>query len=182
MISYMDSNVFLARFKPDDPYHASCETIVAELARGGLRACTSSLTILEIASVTSRTIEARSGSLRELGMQDRGRVISALVKRLMRLNLVFVDPSGDIRLPLKGKTVGMPALLHGALNLTYAIGLRSLDCMHVASLICASNLLDEEVRFFVTGDADFLEKKKRLGEMTGSSFVDPDEFVRLMGF
>jgi len=181
MISYMDTNVFLARFKPDDPYNRSCETIVGELGRGGLRACTSSLTILEVASVTSRTIEARSGSLREPSMQDRGRVISALIKRLMRLNLVFVDPSGDVQLPLEGKSVGMPTLLHSALNLTYAIGLRSLDCMHIASLICAGNLLDEEVRFFVTGDADFLDKRKRLGELTGSSFVDPDEFVTLMG-
>ena len=43
-------------------------------------------------------------------------------------------------------------------------------------------LLDGEVQFFVTGDADLLEKEKRLSEITGSSFVDPDESVRLMGF
>jgi len=137
---------------------------------------------LEVVSVTSRSIETRSGSLHELGVQDRGRVIfSALIKRIIRLNLVFVDPLDDVQLLSEGKSVRMPALLHGALNLTYSIGLRTLDCMHIASLICARRLLDEEVRFFVTGDADFLQRKKRLREITGSSFVDPDEFVSLMG-
>ncbi len=181
MISYMDTNVFLARFKPDDPYHSSCQKIVRELGKEGLRGCTSSLAILEVASVTSRSIETRSGSLHELGVQDRGRVISALIKRLMRLNLVFVDPLDDVQLLSEGKSVRMPALLHGALNLTYNVGLRTLDCMHIASLICARRLLDEEIRFFVTGDADFLQRKKRLREITGSSFVDPDEFVTLIG-
>ncbi len=67
-------------------------------------------------------------SFRDMGAQEKGRITSALIKGLTRLNLAFADPSGVVRFRPEGKTVGMPVRLHTALNVAYAIGLGLLDC------------------------------------------------------
>lgn len=178
MMFYMDTNVFISRYKPDDPYHSSSKKILAALEAGSLRACTSPLSLLETACVTSRTYE--SGVASGQG-QGRGPVISALLKRLAGLGLAFVHPPGDARFPVGEATVTMPAILHLALNLSFRLGLRSLDCIHLAALMHARSALEEEVGFFVTGDRDFLDRRKELREVTGCSFADPDEFASIAG-
>jgi predicted nucleic acid-binding protein len=181
MMFYLDTNVFISRYKPDDPYHSSSKRILAGLEAGSLRACTSPLTVLETACVTSRTYESRPGFASENGSKARGSVISALLKRLARLNLVFVHPPGDARFPVGECAVLMPAIFHLALNLSYKLGLRTLDCVHLAALMYSRSVLDEEVSFFVTADSDILERRRELREMTGCTFADPDEFARLAG-
>lgn len=175
---YMDTNVFISRYKPDDPFHSASKRILEGLEAGCLKACTSPLTVLEAACVTSRSYEDRPGSGSGPG---KGPVISAVLKRLARLGLVFVHPPGDTRFPVGGDAVLMPAILHLALNLSFRVGLRSLDCVHLAALIHSRSVLDEEVSFFVTGDSEILKRRRELREVTGSAFADPEEFAGLAG-
>jgi len=181
MIFYMDTNVFISRYKPDDPYHSSSERIVAGLEKGSLRGCTSTLTILETSCVASRMYDQKFATVSGAAARERGQIISALLKRLGRLNLVFVHPLGDMRFSLDGFVVEMPSTFHASVNLSYKLGLKSLDCIHLAALLYSQNLLGKEVSFFVTGDTDFLEKRGELREMTGCTFVDPSEFEKLVG-
>jgi len=177
---YMDTNVFISRYKPDDPYHSSSSNILNGLEEGSLEGCTSTLTILEASCVASRMYDHRIGAGSEEAVRERGRLISALLKRLTKLNLVFIQPAGDTRFSLDGFSVEMPAIFNASINLSYRLGLKSLDSIHLAALMYSENLLGREVPFFVTGDRDFLDRRRGLREITGCTFIDPTEFEELL--
>ena len=62
---YMDTNVYIARFKSDDPYHAQSRSIIRSLERGEIQAETSVFTLLEVL-IGSFSVEPKIGPLPEL--------------------------------------------------------------------------------------------------------------------
>lgn len=175
---YLDTNVFISRIKPDDPYHSEAETIVQSLEEDEIQAETSVLTLLEVAAVASRLYEAKKGEKRT----QKGRkifIIKAL-KRLAGLKAKFINIAGDTPIAVRNIQANMPSVFNEAILLSLQASLRTLDLIHLAAARHAKQM-NRELGAFVTGDSEFLSKKKELSEILGMPILSPREYVEVLG-
>ncbi|MEM3382236.1 MAG: type II toxin-antitoxin system VapC family toxin [Candidatus Bathyarchaeia archaeon] len=180
-IFYLDTNVFISNYKRDDPYHSSSVKIVEGLRQGRIEAYTCVLTILETAAVASRNYEKGIHLLGASRMIDRRRLIGALLKRLLNLNIHFVNLPGETSMKLLKKDITMPIIFHESLSLALKIGLKSLDLIHLSSAKYAKETLKVPIQAFVTGDEDFLNRKDKLSEIIDFPFLTPSEYASALG-
>ena len=92
----------------------------------------------------------------------------------------FVHVPCDSSAPIDGTRVEMPATFHQALLLASGVGLRSFDLVHLAAAK-HSHLTDPDLGAFVTGDSDFLGRKKELALVIGIPILSPKEYVEGLG-
>ncbi|TLX98608.1 MAG: type II toxin-antitoxin system VapC family toxin [Thaumarchaeota archaeon] len=175
--AYLDTNVFVASYKPDDVFHEASTAIAKALGRGEIRGQTSTLTILESAAVASRTIRIRKGDDER---DVRRRAVGRAILNLSRLGLKFIHILGDSSTPMDSYKVEMPAIFHQALLLASDVGLKSFDLVHLAAARY-SGQMDSNVGAFVTGDRGFLRKKKDLSRIIGMPVLSPKEYVEGLG-
>jgi len=175
---YMDTNVFISRLKPDDPYHSAARVIVKSLEEDEIQAETSVLTLLEVASVSGRLYEAKRGA--EEGERERKVFIVRILRRLAGLRAKFVNISGDTQISVKGIRANLPSVFNEAILLSLKSTLRTLDLVHLAAARHAKRM-NNELGAFVTGDKEFLSGKKELSEIIGMPLLSPREYVEGLG-
>lgn len=135
------------------------------------------LTVLEIAAVASRNIRIYKGdNEREI----RSAAISKAILNLSKLGLGFIHNRGDISTTINEMTVEMPMILNQALLLSYSVGLRTFDLVHLAAAKYA-NQTGSKLSAFVTGDSDFLNKKSVISQVLEMQVLSPAEYVRGIG-
>ena len=167
---YLDTNVFISKYKLDDPHHKSAESIIAALEEKTVEAYTSVLTILEVAATASRAYDGGSNSACGADPKmRRGVFISALLKRLVGLRIHFLHLKGDIPMRTVGDIV-LPSLFKDALTLSFKVGLKSFDLVHLSAAKYAKETLEVQLTNFVTSDKDFLTKRRALNELLDISF------------
>jgi len=178
---YLDTNVFISKYKRDDPFHSSSSKIIEGLRHGNIEAHTSVLTILETAAAASRGYEK---SIRLLEMNQalsRRRLIGALLKRLLSLNIHLINLPGDTRMKLLREDVEMPAIFRESLSIALRVGMKSFDLIHLSAAKYAREALKVPIQAFVTGDDDFLDQKDKLAKIVDFPFLSPDEYVSALG-
>lgn len=175
--AYLDTNVFIASYKPDDVYYEESSAIIKALDGGEIKGQTSTLTILETAAVASRTIQIRKG---DDGKGIKRRAVSKAILNLSRLSLNFIHMPGDSLAAIDSNNIEMPAIFQQALLLTSSVGLRSFDLLHLASAKYSS-LIDSDLGAFVTGDSDFLLRKKEISQIIGIPVLSPKEYAEGLG-
>ena len=126
---YMDTNVYVSGLKPDDPYHTYCKIIIKALERNEMRAETSTLTLLEVASVSGRLYATKK---RGNAQKERKVFIVRTLRRLAGLKTKFVNIAGDTRLSIRGIEVSLPSVFNEALLLSLRSTLKTLDLIHLA--------------------------------------------------
>jgi len=135
---------------------------------------TSPLTVIEMVSFVSRNYPMKKGEKSE---DARKIAVSKILKEISSFQLQFSSPSGDYVLKLGNQDISMPAVLGNALSLS-TIGLKTLDLMHLsAARYCRETV--PELAAFLTGDNDFLLRKKDLSNKIGIPFLSPQEFVQM---
>ena len=173
---YVDTNVLLSQYKPDDIFYRQSVLIVRSLKQKEVTGCTSPLTIIEMVSFVCRNFPLKRGENPE---DARKIAVSKILKEIASLQLQFSTPTGDYTLKLEGQNVHIPALLGDSLGLATA-GLRTLDLLHLSvAKYCRET--NKGLAGFITGDKDFLMRKKELLERIGIPFLSPEEFVRILG-
>ncbi|MHB8567873.1 MAG: type II toxin-antitoxin system VapC family toxin [Nitrososphaerales archaeon] len=172
---YMDTNVFMSRFKPDDPYFEEARSIVEGMEKGELQAETSVLTLLEAASVSGRLYESRRGD----GRKKKIFVVGMLM-RLATLRIRFVNIAGDSPIPVKGINASLPSIFNESILLSLQCSLKTLDLIHLAAGRHAKRM-NSELDAFVTGDKGFLSNKKELSGIIGMPVLSPKEYVESFG-
>ena len=68
---YLDTNVFLARYASTEKEHNSSTRLLDALERGWIRAITSPLTLIEVASMVRRSHEKSGEKIRPSGSSGR---------------------------------------------------------------------------------------------------------------
>lgn len=174
---YLDTNVFVSSYKPDDPYYEEASIITKALERKQVKGKTSVLTILEMAAVASRNIKIYKGDNEK---EVRSAAIGKAILTLSRLGLSFIHSSGDAYMVLDGITVDMPMILNQALLIAYSAGLRSFDLVHLAAAK-HSKQTGSQLSAFVTGDSDFLTKKIAISQILETPILSPREYVQGIG-
>jgi predicted nucleic acid-binding protein len=175
---YMDTNVYISGLKPDDPYHTYCKAIIRSLERDEIRAETSVLTLLEVASVSGRVYATKKGGKKK--ERERKVFIIRTLRRLAGLKTKFVNISGDTQLSIRGIQATLPSVFNDAILLSLKTSLRTLDLIHLAAAKHAKQVNDE-LGTFVTGDQGFLSDKKALSEIMGMPIFSPKEYVEGLG-
>lgn len=174
----MDTNVFISRWKQDDPYHSDAKIIVSSLQKGELSAYTSVLALLETASVAGRLYSHRK---KDKGPEQRKMFIFKTLRGLVALRVRFIQLSGDIPMPLGNVKVDMPSLLVESMFLSFLTGLRTLDLMHIAAARHAKQIDSKELGAFVTGDEELLAGKDEISKIIEMPVLSPKEYVRALG-
>src|SRR5712692_10327754 len=121
---YLDTNVFISRLKPDDPYHSQARTMVEGLGEGELLAEASVVPLLEVASVSGRLYDTKGGK-----RSERGRKVYILkaLQRLARLKTRFINMAGDTQISVKDMEVNLPSIINEAISLSLRTTPRTLD-------------------------------------------------------
>ena len=176
---YMDTNVFISRLKPDDPYHSDAKTVVKSLEEGAILAETSVLTLLEAASVSGRSYDVKKGE-RGRNEKDRKVFIVRVLRRLAGLKVKFINIAGDTPISVRGIQATLPSVFNEAVILSLQSTLRTLGLVHLAAARHAKRM-NEGLGAFVTGDNEFLSNKKRLSEIIGMPILSPKEYVKGLG-
>ena len=174
----MDTNVFISGLKPDDPYHSHAESIMTSMRNGEIRGETSSLTILEVASVSARLYRSER---RTRGSEKERKVfVVRAVGRLGGLKIKFINVAGDGPSPIKGVQANLPSVFNEAILLSLRTGLRTLDLIHLAAARNAK-LMNPGLGAFVTGDGEFLSNARQLADIVGMPMMSPREYVAALG-
>jgi predicted nucleic acid-binding protein len=175
---YIDTNVFISRWKPDDPNYSEAKIIASSLQKGEISACTSVLTLLETASVAGRLYAHR---MKDRGPEKKKMFIIKTIRRLAALRIRFIHLAGDIPLVLGNIKVDMPTLLADSIFLSFLTALRTLDLMHIAAARHAKQIDSEKLGAFVTGDAELLARKDEISKIIEMPVLSPKEYVQALG-
>lgn len=175
---YIDTNVYISRWKTDDPYHSEAKIMASSLQKGELSAYTSVLALLETASVAGRLYGHRK---KDKSPEQRKIFVIKALRGLASLRVKFIHLSGDIPLPLGNAKVDLPALLADSIFLSFLTGLRTLDLMHIAAARHAKQIDSKELGAFVTGDAELLAGKDEISKIIEMPVLSPKEYVQALG-
>jgi len=171
---YLDTNVLLAVYAPGDKGHKSSTKLVSAIEDERVKALTSTLTLIEIASTVKR-------SSRKFA-QDEGSDLElpgSFVRRTLNIkNLEYINLGTEILLGQESQA-RIPAVYAIALRAVRTLPLRTLDLIHVASAYAAIRLHGKEIDFFTTLDGGILEAKREIKTLLGCPTVTPDEVVTL---
>ena len=178
---YLDTNTLLSPFHAGDPYQSEAASILAYLK---MIKVISHIGLVELSSTISRLrarrelqlpeeVEAALSSL-ELSKQ----AYSILLFILKHSGVTVLVPNALIRLHLNGFEIRMSSMFVEALNLAPKATLRTLDNLHIASLI---GLLKERhtISYLITGDGELLNARTRITNATGIPVVSPQDLIKL---
>lgn len=175
---YIDTNVFISRYKSDDPYHSEARAITRGLEKDEIRAETSALTLLETASVASRMYQTllKDGGTRV----GQGVFVIKLLRKLSGLKVKFINIPGDVPVTIRNIQANIPSIFNEAILLSTQTALRTFDLIHIASARYAKQI-NNELGAFVTGDGELLNKKEGLSRIIGMPILSPSQYVEGLG-
>ena len=170
MLVYLDTNVLLSRYAPDEQ-HIEAKSLISRVESGKLAAVTSVLTLVEVACTTSRAYEKFNNWEGEMKREE---VAGAFLRRVLRTqNLEFIRLGGELAVTSEERQVQVPALFALALEVGSRTGVKSLDALHLASASIASRIYSKKVDYFVTLDEDILKRHKEIRQVIESHVVSP---------
>lgn len=172
---YLDTNVILARYAPDELQHDESKMLLQKIKLGELSAVTSVLTLVEVACATSRAHERFDGKVRGLSREG---VAGAFLRRIIGIkNLEFVPVGGEVSIRVEERRVILPALFALALEIGSKSGVKTLDTLHLASASVASRIYGHKIDCFVTLDEDILKRREEIGGLIESRVISPADWV-----
>ncbi len=87
MLLYLDTNVILARYAPNEPQHDNAKKLLNKIENGKLSAVTSVLTLVEVVCATGRAYERFGDKTETLGREE---VAGAFLRRILSTNKSFL--------------------------------------------------------------------------------------------
>ncbi len=170
----MDTNIFLARYSPSEKEHETSKRLLSSTEAGKIKAITSPLTLVEIASAVRRTQGKFSDSTSD------ARNTGSFVRRALAIrNLQYIPFGGEMLLGTKTTQAKIPLLFSAALKAVQSLPLRTLDLLHLASAYMTVRLFGEELDFFATLDDGILSFRREVKEFLGCPAITPGELVRI---
>lgn len=182
-IAYLDSNVFLAKYMPSDPYYASSCRIFEE---NFVHCVSSTLSIVEVAAGIGRSYskielaDSISDVIKELDTLPVTDRICAFIRYIFNdLTVKFYSHLGSEDLVLDHENVRLFSDYARAYSYASRFRLKALDLLHIAAL---KNILIEgktSVDYLVTGDKEILKRKSEINQELEITTIDPDALVQI---
>jgi predicted nucleic acid-binding protein len=170
MMEYVDTNVILAKYFPEDKVH---QRAVRYLEQNAIRKLISPISLVELVAVLSRVdpaIRAPDELLRET---PRRRVRALLEFLIADSHLRVASVPARAKLRAGGTSFSAPIEYLTSIHLAHALKLKALDLLHLAY---ASNLRQwgYEIKTFVTLDQDIIGRAKEIRQETEIEVKEPN--------
>jgi predicted nucleic acid-binding protein len=164
-MSYLDTSVIIAYCVEGDPHHNKAVNIVEKLRQDKFYG--SPITLIELYSVISRNIQ------RYRLPPDIEEITNHKIKLLITVQyFLHLIPLHLISDEAKLRDFDQLKLFHkflDAIDLADRLKLRTLDLLHI---VYADQLAEKKlIKYFVTFDSDFLDKKEVILENTGVEVI-----------
>ncbi len=178
---YLDTNVILSPYHMGDPYRSAATSV---LASRNLVKAISHIGLTELSSTISRLRARKELQLPEevetvlLSLDVERQAYSILLFMLKRSGITVLVPNALIKLRLNNHDIKVSSMFVEALNLAPKALLRTLDNLHIASLI---GLLKEghSIHYLVTGDEELLKARRTVTNVTGIPVLSPQDLIKL---
>jgi len=168
---YLDANIILARYAPDEPQHREAKELLNTIENGETEAVTSVLTLVEVLSTVSRAYDRFRDGSTSMRRED---VAGAFLRRVANIrNLHFIPLGGDVSVSFDEKSVELPAILAVALEIGAGTGVKTLDNIHLAAASIASRIYGHRIDYFVTLDEDILKHQKQIMSLAELKVATP---------
>lgn len=173
MLLYLDTNIILARYAPDEVHHEEAKELLNKIESGNLSAVTSVLTLVEVVCTTSRAYKRYNRKVGALGQEE---VAGAFLRRILKIKkLGFIPMGGEVSVNVEEGQVELPALFVLALEIGSKTGVKTLDTLHLASAAIASRIYGQKIDYFVTLDEDILKRRNAICSLIESRVVSLSE-------
>ncbi len=173
MLLYLDTNIILARYAPDEVHHEEAKELLNKIESGKLSAVTSVLTLVEVVCITSRAYKRYNRKVGALGQEE---VAGAFLRRILKIKkLGFIPMGGEVSINVEQDHVELPALFALALEIGSKTGVKTLDTLHLASAAIASRIYGQKIDYFVTLDEDILKRREAICSLIESRVVSLSE-------
>ncbi len=161
---YLDTNVIVARYKPNDPLHKVSEKL---LSNKDFEFFISPVTLFELYAVISRLLPHLF-----LPPEVRHVSVSTIVHFIMEdCNLKFTSKTYLTTIYFRDQRIRTPFEYSMAMILAERLKLRALDLLHISY----ASILRDKAQLFVTGDDEFLKRRKAIKEFTGLKVMHPKD-------
>ena len=168
---YLDTNIILARYAPDEPQHGEAKDLLRRIEEGEFSAVTSILALVEVVSATSQAYSRFEGNAESMKREE---VAGAFLRRVLDIqNLGFIPVGGEVSLDVEEKAIRLPALFAVALEMGSKTGVKTLDNIHIAAASIASRIYGQKIDYFITLDEDILKHQKEIEELAEIRVVSP---------
>lgn len=179
---YLDTNIIVSYFKPNDPHYTYSRKI---LDQADIHKVISFLTIIEFTSVIFRL---QKGNRIELSISMKNifsktpqkyRAIILAKYIVRKFNLSVLGSKELLNFRINEESALFPLEFLKALSLSYESGLKTLDNLHIA-IVALENKVSR-IDYLVTGDRDILNKRNKILQITGCPVVSPSELTSILG-
>ena len=174
---YLDTNIILARYAPDEPQHKEAKNLLKKIEEGKLASVTSILTLIEVVSTTSRAYNRFKG---EPESMNREEVAGAFLRRVINIrNLDLIPMGGEVSIGVEEQRVKLPALFAVALEIGSKTGVKTLDNIHLAAASIASRIYGHKIDYFITLDEDILKHGEDIKDLIEVKVATPAEISEM---
>ncbi len=174
---YLDTNIILARYAPDEPQHEETKNLLNKIEEGKLASVTSILTLIEVVSTISRAYNRFKG---EPESMNREEVAGAFLRRVINIrNLDLIPMGGEVSIDVEEQRVKLPALFAVALEIGSKTGVKTLDNIHLAATSIASRIYGHKIDYFITLDEDILKHGEDIKDLIEVKVVTPAEISEM---
>lgn len=168
---YIDTNIILARYAPEEPLHDEAKNLLAEIEDGKLTAVTSILTLIEVVSTTSRAYDSLKDKPESLRREE---VAGAFLRRVLKIrNLDFIPVGGEVSIKVDEQHVKLPVLFAVALDIGSKTGVKTLDNIHLSAAYIASRIYGHKIDHFITLDEDILRHRQEINKLIETKVATP---------
>lgn len=180
---YVDTNVVISTYKPDEAFYEMALSISKSDA---IRKVGSHILILELFSVVSRLYKASQIVLpktveRILSKLSFGDRILAIVNAiLLDWNIICPNLRLELReLKLKDYDLLIPEVFVEACKIASSISLKTLDALHIAYAKIINEIFGD-LNYFVTVDQNILDNRLKIKETAKIDVISPKELTNLL--
>lgn len=182
---YIDTNILVATFMPEDIFFGSSRKIYTKLGVD-YEGYTSPLSLVEIAGLISSRLSEFPTELMPIKVREKFQNLSCDEIAMLityyiadRDGLNFFHVPSDARIQIRERSVFMPTILSHALVHSLKLGLRAFDAYHYATAHDLVHLYDIPLLFFISNDKHFLKLKKVIGKSLNLTVASSDEFAQI---
>lgn len=182
---YVDPNILVAAFMPEDPFFESSRKIYNKLGVD-YEGYTSPLSLVEVAGVISSRLSEFPTELmpikikkkfQNLSSSEIAMLITYYIMSKDGLSLFHVP--GDAKISLRGRNVFMPTILSHALTHSLKLSLRAFDSYHFATAYDLVHLYNIPLSFLISNDRHFLRLKSIIGKSLDLTVTSSNEFAHI---
>jgi predicted nucleic acid-binding protein len=177
MATYLDTSVIVARYMPSDPAFKEVERLFRTSPDARY---ISKISVLELHCVFSRLIRGGMlsapiglSSFADLGMNEKVKV--AVEHAIRTWPLTVVTPERTYaRFPMSRQTIEIEHELFEAIRTAPALGLKTLDMVH---LIYAKTMRESlpDLKTFTTLDGEIISRRKEIQDELDITVVSPSD-------